>query len=123
MRFVTLKLNTMTKQQKINEAVKVLSKRIKKGIKYLEKEKGKNWFKKIDISMLDMDNPHMCVCGQLFDDFWNKFNHEEEDSVEEAGDMGFHIETCKETNPYINYDILQILWSKKILELNIKNLK
>lgn len=48
--------------------VKILSQRVKRGVKVIKKKFGPMWYKKIDVHLLDLADHDMCVAGQLFAD-------------------------------------------------------
>ena len=105
-----IKQNNMT-------LIQELQKRIDAGVRWLNKKKP-SWLKKIDLGMLDMKATPVCICGQLFRNFWNVVL--EEDEMKKKGEKKM---TYKEsvargfggTNSEL--DILTRLWKAKIMLL------
>jgi len=47
----------------------ILTRRVKKGIKWLNEVKP-GWYKDIDVEKLNLEEPDVCVCGQVFGSFF-----------------------------------------------------
>lgn len=50
--------------------ISILQRRVKKGIKYLNEVKP-GWHKKINLDILSLSNERVCICGQIFENFFN----------------------------------------------------
>ncbi len=110
-------------QQK--RSVKILKARVKKGIKWLDKEVGrKAWLKRVSLKKLDLSNSYTCVCGQVFGDFMtglfraNK-NPENASSIKTIK-LGFYLDYSEKEKH--SYGTLQYIWYKEISKLK-KRLK
>lgn len=45
---------------------KTVQQRVQKGVRFLRKIKGKDWYKSIKLKVLNLDSTTMCVLGQAF---------------------------------------------------------
>lgn len=95
--------------------IKSLEKKVDAGIKFLDKNE-KGWIKKIDLRVLDLSSPAVCVLGQLFNYYFEGLSKKkltEKESVK----YGFNLPAGKK---YDYYDVLTHIWfyklSKKILK-------
>lgn len=106
---------------------KELEKRVKRGVKWLNEVKP-GWHKKIDLKTLNLKDAGVCVCGQLFEDFWQTIYKDDPDSSfglatkrkkiamshRTATKRGFVV---KGEGVYVN-DILTRIWFLEITKLN-----
>ena len=105
----------MTKKQ-----IKSIEVRVKRGVKWLNKNH-KGWYKKIDLRIFTMSNPHVCVCGQVFKEQlhlgsgFNYFSSKYSETF--AKSLGFER---LEKSDYSEYDTLAELWTKEITKLQKK---
>lgn len=93
-----------------------LTAKVRKGMDYLDKTVP-GWEHKIDLRRLELENPQVCVCGQLFGDFWAKVRGDASAGARiQISDMekfGFYIENNEDGD----YELLTRIWHKKIKEL------
>lgn len=80
---------------------------IAKGIEYLDQDLGTDWPEKVNIVELKLDSSCGCVIGQLYGNFFHRFD------VDEAVPFGF-------TSPlFEEYGQLEKEWREKIAQLRI----
>ncbi len=106
---------------------KVLSSRIDKGIEVLDKEIGREkWLKKIDLISLDLQKSHVCICGQVFGDYWDtvlKGISFRDDAGSEgvgrttANKLGFNLEV--ENSDF--FDVLTHMWFCRLTAMKAKS--
>lgn len=111
-----------TKKVKLinKNAVSELNKRITVGVKFLDKRFGrKTWFKKVDVSSLNLSSGDTCVCGQLFDEGWRFVNKNGTEMTDtESISRGFSLGEEKER---VYYDLLTHLWYCRLISLGNTN--
>ena len=93
----------MTKKQ-----IETIRKRVKRGIKWLDKEKP-NWIKLIFFNRLKMVGFKTCICGQVFGDFYNVSL-----SSKTIHSYGFDASALYE------YDTLGEVWKEEIRKIKKK---
>lgn len=117
-------MKRITTRMKKADKLKELRARIEKGVKLLDKKVGrKKWLKKIDLSILDLADSDICICGQIFSSFWNAVSTDgelgftqEQSMNDEDITYGFNL-FASENNLF---DTLTNLWYVKIVDLKIK---
>lgn len=127
-------MNPQPKKFKVDKEfkkyVKIYSKRIKAGIRYLNRVKP-GWYNHINLETLDLHDSYNCILGQAFQDYWNKVR--EEDAFEwdkskitqsKAQSLGFLLDSkfgddYENGHPY-GYDLLTKVWYSHILLLLAK---
>lgn len=118
--------------QNKKELVQLLVNRINKGVNFLDKELGKDiWRKRINLSELDLENSDMCICGQAFESTIKKLARKDGEeyadgyeyvtskiSEDKLGLMGFNLE-IEITNDFpFAYDLLTSLWIAKLSKVS-----
>ena len=131
-------MTRITKKQ--TAIMKEVNKRVKNGIKVLDKEFGRvKWLKQIDISALDVGMSSVCICGQIFGDYanaefkkmkgWSEADNEYKDDQEDcpgigsttisddwATKNGFYLEGDED----FDYDLLTQVWYVTIFNMKVK---
>lgn len=113
------KIEYITSRTSLKNTARILSKRIEKGVKFLDKVKGKNWIRNIDLKKLNLEDTNVCVCGQLFIDYWEAENKHFESNKDIAAIYGFNSYQF-DYDEEIFFDILTNLWYCRILSLRLK---
>lgn len=105
----------------VNQLAPIFAKRINKGVKWLDNRYHgrEDWMAKINISKLDMADRYVCMCGQVFGDYFSVFNSFTEDQI----DLGFQIEEEVSDKFEHAFDLLTYMWFIKLTELNEKKFK
>lgn len=78
---------------------------IAKGVEYLDKDLGPSWVERINLKRLRLDDCLSCVIGQLYENFYHRF-----ETSEDGFEFGFSVD-------FDHYPILQQEWCKKIAHL------
>lgn len=78
---------------------------IAKGVEYLDQDLGPSWVDSIDLKRLALDDCHRCMIGQLYGNYYRRFD------VEEGFEFAFSV------NDFGHYPILGREWRKKIAQL------
>lgn len=78
---------------------------IAKGVEYLDKDLGPSWVERINLKRLRLDDCLSCVIGQLYGNYYHRFE------VEEGFEFAFSV------NDFGHYPILGREWRKKIAQL------
>ncbi len=107
--------------------IKELEKKVERGIKWLDKVKP-GWHKKINLEVLNLNNSSVCVCGQVFGDFWKSIYENEHASwrkgeaikgdkaamtLKQSISRGFYTKND-------DYTLLTSIWFMKISKLKEK---
>lgn len=116
--------------------VKKLQGYVNNGVKVLDEKFGRRkWLKGIDLKTLDLGEYDVCICGQMFGEFWDAqfkgFNAQDmrdtfdkkgsEESEQWAIKHGFYADDQGHGNDnYATYDMLTNLWYIKIVTLRIE---
>ena len=100
--------------------VKALEKKVKSGVRWLNKVKP-NWYKKIDLETLDLSDNHVCVCGQVFGDYWKVILECDDGEAKEgrkytmterqAIARGYNLDSA------IDFDLLTRVWYLEVMKL------
>lgn len=118
----------MNKQQ-VRKMYAKLTKRVRLGIAYLDKEMP-GWEWKIDTDRLNLNDETSCVLGQAYENFWRKILTEEHGtddgeenrlSLSQAMRRGFYVFERESDLDYYTY--LTYIWSDLIKKLKAKRLK
>lgn len=117
------------------------SKRVNKGVAFLDKKMGRRkWLQKIDEQKLRLNSADMCMLGQAYGDFWIDFVESDTGdrsegevagglTTVEAAERGFYLddnlkkedESYGETwHGFDGYDILTHLWHCRIVGLKVE---
>lgn len=132
-----IKKKNATSPKNIKQLMAVFNPRIDKGVRYLDKKLGRLvWLEKIDETKLDVSRSTVCVCGQLFDDFWDHIMAEAGHPGMERSELtdeetqkilkkhsipfGFSIEDSIEAEFDYAWDVLTRLWFIKISILRLE---
>jgi len=91
---------------------------IVKGVDFLDKVIGEQWFEDIDLDHLNLGSQCNCVIGQLYEDYDFLYVKHENIGPNEAADMGFYLDTAGEDR----YDTLTQEWKEKIAQLQSERL-
>lgn len=78
---------------------------ISRGVEYLDRDLGKYWVERINLKVLRLDDCLRCVIGQLYGNFYHRF-----ETPEGSFDFGFSVD-------FDQYSILTREWKKKIAQL------
>ena len=104
--------------------IAVMEKRINRGVRWLNGVQS-DWLDRIDIATLNLDGIDVCVCGQVFGNFWNVIyradtrlgranrNNKKAMSKKQAILRGLYLDNGGSHR----YDTLTRLWEKKIRKL------
>ena len=106
----------MTKKQ-----IETIRKRVKRGIKWLDKEKP-NWINKVFFRKLSMGSTSTCICGQVFGDF-NKVCGNQVAGIEAILpyetiiSFGFEVTDSSYGKRQGHYDTLGEVWKEEIRKI------
>ena len=79
---------------------------IAKGVAYLDQDLGPSWVERIDLRRLQMQDCHKCVIGQLYGNFYSRF-----EAIADGFEFGFSV------IDYDRYPVVKREWCKKIVQL------
>lgn len=119
--------NMKVNKNQEKELVKIFTPRIERGVRWLNKNVGKDWTKKINVTQLNLNSGMSCVIGQAFGSFWMQVARNYSDkgdkimNLREAKDRGFFIEAKVELGYPFSWDLLTYMWAQKIVEVKFKN--
>ena len=107
----------------------LVEKRVDRGIKFLTKTVGKDWYKKINMSSLTLSSASSCITGQAFGHFETYLEKYPKEVPEDNGfdvianDKDFYdTEFGEEVNEMFgNYDLLQEVWLEKLKQIKKAN--
>lgn len=91
----------------------MFEKQISRGIEYLDQDLGPSWVERIDLGILDLWSGYNDVVGQLYGNFWHRF-----DNLLVAQSLGFCLSDGGEG--MCRYKNLTQEWKTKIAQLRVE---
>lgn len=111
------KVNKMNnKAEKFNARVKLLQKRIERGVNWLNKNVGVTWHQRVKMKKFDVSKATTCIVGQVFGNYWDVIRGYSGINLDSPKclSLGFQLEGINSND---EYDLLHSLWVKKLREL------
>lgn len=95
---------------------------IAKGVEYLDQDLGPSWVERIRVERLNLNDCFRCVIGQVYGNFYKKFDGPGADD-DQSAELGFSLATPTSLNAEAHVDRgnkyyqLTQEWKKKIAQL------
>lgn len=98
-----------------------MQKRVKRGIRFLDKTLGRRkWVKKIRLNKLDLSDPNTCVIGEIFGGYTRGLEGLNKDK-KWGRKNGFNLPVVASvTDKYEDFQVLTRLWKETLAKEGIK---